>query len=73
MPSDSEDDPDYVPTVPQNDGLYACSWSFQQLTSSFTAGSSELDSGSDDERSAKRIRTNPQNLTAEEEEARKKM
>lgn len=26
MSSDSEDDPDYVPTVSQNDGLHACSY-----------------------------------------------
>ena len=26
MSSDSEDDPDYVPPVSQNEGIYACSW-----------------------------------------------
>lgn len=28
MSSDSEDDPEYVPTGPQNDGLYVYLWSF---------------------------------------------
>lgn len=66
MASDSEDDPDYVPSVPQNDGLYACS-------QSFFADSGSFESGSDNGRSAKRIRASPRNLTAEDEEARKKM
>ena len=35
MSSDSEDDADYVPTAPQNNGLYAYSWLSKQLTSSF--------------------------------------
>lgn len=73
MASDSEDDPDYVPSVPQNDGLYACSQSFWQLTSSIFADSGSFESGSDNGRSAKRIRASPRNLTAEDEEARKKM
>ena len=72
MSSDSGDDPDYVPTVPQNDGEYAYSWSFNQLTSSFIADSSSPDSDSENERETKRIRTSPPKLTAEEEEARKK-
>lgn len=73
MSSDSEDDPDYVPTAPQNDGLYAFSSYFSRLTSSSTVDSSSSNSDSENERATKRIRTSPPKLTAEEEEARKKM
>ncbi|KAF9653740.1 hypothetical protein BDM02DRAFT_3182736 [Thelephora ganbajun] len=55
MSSDSEADPDYVPTAPKNDD------------------SSLSDSASDDEGSAKRIRTSTPKPTTEEEEARKKI
>ena len=72
MSSDSGDDLDYVPTVPQNDGQYAYSSVFNQLTSSLVADSSSSDSDSENERETKRTRTSPPKLTAEEEEARKK-
>lgn len=71
MSSDSGDDPDYVPTAPQNDGQYACSWSFNQLTSSFIVDSSSSDSNSDNQRETKRTRTSPPNLTADEETRKK--
>lgn len=73
MSSDSEDDPDYVPTTPKNDGLYSYSLvGFQQLTNgSTTTDSDSSDSNPDNERSAKRKRTSPPKPA--EEEALKKM
>lgn len=73
MTSDSEDDSDYIPTEPQNDGLYSYPfWHIQQLTNGPTADSDLSGSNSDNGRSTKRIRTSPPKLAAEEEEALKK-
>jgi hypothetical protein len=71
MSSDSEDDPDYTPTAPQNDGQYTYSSSFNNLIGSIITDSSSSDSDPGNERETKRIRTSPPELTADEETRKK--